>query len=202
MEYFARSIEAVIRDAHVDRAILVGHSLGGPIAYAFLRLFPEKATAMVLVDVDVRPGSAGPINAAEQRARMARTAIAMQGAAGDRAFETSVESMFTLKTPEALKAEIRTKMLATPKYVRIAAVTSPSSLPPPGKDEKFDLPAIAIQATSGGTDTRFAIMKTLFPSLQLEKWDGAGHFLMMEDPDRFNASLERFLSALQITTQK
>src|SRR6185369_10589874 len=35
IEFFARAIEAVMRDAQVERAVLIGHSLGGPIAYAF-----------------------------------------------------------------------------------------------------------------------------------------------------------------------
>ena len=40
----------------------------------------------------------------------------------------------------ALRAEIRAKMAATPKHVRIAALSSISSLPPPPGDEAFDLP--------------------------------------------------------------
>ncbi len=196
MEFFARAVEAVMRDAHVEHAVLIGHSLGGPIIYAFMRLFPQKASAIVFVDVDVRPGSAGPMDHHEQRLRMAGRAQAMRSPAGDRAFAANVESCFTPRTPEAVKEDVRQKMLGTPKFVRIASVTSPSSLPPPGKDEAFDLPAIAIQATSSGTDVRYGIMQKLFPALQLEKWDGSGHFLMMEDPERFNQSLERFLAAL------
>jgi len=53
MEFFARGIEAVLRDAGVERAVLVGHSLGGPIAYSFIRLFPEQVKALVLVDATV-----------------------------------------------------------------------------------------------------------------------------------------------------
>jgi pimeloyl-ACP methyl ester carboxylesterase len=197
MEYFARAVEAVMRDAGVDHAILVGHSLGGPIAYAFLRQFPEKASAMVLVDVDVRPGSAGPIHPEEQRVQMSARARRMATPGGEKSFETLVENMFSDKTPESMRQDIRTKMLGTPKHVRIAAVTSPSSLPPPGKDEMYPIPSIAIQAGSQGTEARFAIMKTLFPSIRLEVWPGNGHFLMMEEPERFNGSLEAFLATLR-----
>ena len=196
MEFFARSVETVMRDSRVERATFVGHSLGGPIVYAFLRLFPQKASAMALVDVDVRRGSAGPVDSSEQRARMARIALHMRGVEGDRAFKQMVESCFTAQTPEAVRDEVRAKMLATPKYVRIASVTSPSSLPPPGKDEAFDLPAIAIQAGSPVAEARYRAMKTLFPRLELEQWNGSGHFLMMEDPERFNRSLETFLAKL------
>ena len=185
-----------MRDAAVERATFVGHSLGGPIVYAFLRLFPEKARAMALVDVDVRRGSAGPADPSEQRVRMARLALLMKGVEGERAFKQTVESCFTAQTPEAVREEVRTKMLATPKYVRIASLTSPSALPPPGKDETFDLPAIAIQAGSSSTEAHYKVMKTLFTRLELEQWSGSGHFLMMEDPERFNRSLEAFLAKL------
>src|SRR5436190_15408218 len=49
-ERFARAVEAVMRDAGVDRAVLVGHSMGGPVALTFQRLFPQKTTAIVFVD--------------------------------------------------------------------------------------------------------------------------------------------------------
>ncbi|MEQ1883668.1 MAG: alpha/beta hydrolase [Bryobacteraceae bacterium] len=196
MEMFAKSIDAVMKDAGVERATFVGHSLGGPIVYAYLRLFPEKAKAMALVDVDVRKGSAGPMNVEEQRIRMARRAMIMAGPTGEKDFHRTVESCFTKQTPESIKEEIRTKMLATPKYVRIASLTSPSSLPPPKKDETYTLPSIAIQASSPATEINYRAMKTLFPSLELEIWKGSGHFLMMEDPQRFNQSLEQFLQKL------
>jgi pimeloyl-ACP methyl ester carboxylesterase len=52
-ERFARAIDAVMRDAGVDHAVLVGHSMGGPVALTFMRLFPAKAKALVLVDAYV-----------------------------------------------------------------------------------------------------------------------------------------------------
>src|SRR5260370_4786748 len=52
-ERFARAVEAVMRDAGVERAVLVGHSMGGPVGLPFVRLFPAKAKALVLVDAIV-----------------------------------------------------------------------------------------------------------------------------------------------------
>ena len=37
-ELFARAVEAVMRDAGVEKAVLVGHSMGGPVAFTFSRL--------------------------------------------------------------------------------------------------------------------------------------------------------------------
>src|SRR5436305_11416763 len=52
-ERFARAVEAVMRDAGVERAVLVGHSMGGAVGLTFVRLFPAKTKALVLVDAFV-----------------------------------------------------------------------------------------------------------------------------------------------------
>jgi pimeloyl-ACP methyl ester carboxylesterase len=194
IEFFARAVEAVMRDAQVERGILIGHSLGGPIAYAFLREFPEKAAALLLVDAFVSRHMAGPADRVATAAHFAKVAHSLQGAAGERNFAERVESCFTARTPASLRAEIRAKMAATPKHVRIAALSSISSLPPPPDDLTFDLPAIAIQAGEPGTQARFELMRSIFPRMQLDSWERAGHFLMMEDPQRFNAEVEVFLA--------
>src|SRR6476660_6396088 len=55
MDLFARAIDAVMRDAKVKRAVLVGHSMGTPIARQFYRKYPEKTLAIVIVDGSLRP---------------------------------------------------------------------------------------------------------------------------------------------------
>ena len=55
MGYFARSVNAVLKDAKVDSAILVGHSMGVPVARQFYRLYPNSARALVSVDGALRP---------------------------------------------------------------------------------------------------------------------------------------------------
>jgi pimeloyl-ACP methyl ester carboxylesterase len=196
IEFFARAVEAVMRDAQVERGILIGHSLGGPIAYAFLREFPEKAAALVLVDAFVSRHMAGPADRVATAAHFAKVARSLQGAAGERNFAERVESCFTKQTPDALRSEIRAKMAATPKHVRIAALSSISSLGPPPDDEAFDLPALAIQAAEPGTQARFELMRSIFTRMELHSWEGAGHFLMLEDPQRFNAEVEQFLATI------
>lgn len=201
-DYLARGVEAAMRDAGVDRAILVGHSLGGPITNAFLRLFPGKVKAVVLVDAYIAPPPAKapafePAVPPAQSARLAAKARSLQGPKGRKKFEREIEAMFSEHTPEALREEIRAKMLATPEPVRVSAVTSPSRLGPMKPGTTYPVPAIAILSGSTIADVRYRLMKTLFPSLQLDKWEGYGHFLMMEDPERFNRTLEAFLGGIK-----
>jgi pimeloyl-ACP methyl ester carboxylesterase len=192
MEFFARGIEAVMRHAGVDRAVLVGHSLGGPISYAFLRLFPEKVKALVLVDAEVTVPQATTAYREAQKARYARNVQALSGPTGRKYMATQIEGMFSVKTPPEWREQIRTKMLATPDHVRVAAVSSPSQLEPPKPGETFALPVLAIQAAPM-QDFQIVAIRKLFPNIRIEKWEGHGHFLMVEDPQRFNQTLQSFL---------
>lgn len=190
-EFFARAVKAVMADAGVERAVLVGHSLGGNIAYTFVRMFPRKVKSVVFVDAyATRPVTTpGP----QTRALYQKRARSLSGPAGERKFLGQVNAMFSDQTTPEMREEIRSKMLRTPEYVRVAAVTSVSKLAPADPDESFDIPALAVIASY--LPERVEIMRSSFPELQIEKWDKYGHFLMMEDPERFNETLEAFLAA-------
>jgi len=54
MERFANAVEAATRDAGVERALLVGHSMGTPVARQFWRLFPTKTLGIAAVDGALR----------------------------------------------------------------------------------------------------------------------------------------------------
>jgi pimeloyl-ACP methyl ester carboxylesterase len=41
MDLFARAVDAVLKDAGIEKAVLVGHSMGTPVARQFWRLYPE-----------------------------------------------------------------------------------------------------------------------------------------------------------------
>ncbi|HLQ38309.1 MAG TPA: alpha/beta hydrolase, partial [Planctomycetota bacterium] len=50
MDLFARAIAAVLDDAGVQRAVLVGHSNGTPAIRQFYRRYPQRTAGLVLVD--------------------------------------------------------------------------------------------------------------------------------------------------------
>ncbi len=50
MNLFARAIAAVMDDAEVKRAVLIGHSNGTPAIRQFFRLFPDRTEALIGVD--------------------------------------------------------------------------------------------------------------------------------------------------------
>src|SRR6266446_3483800 len=55
MDLFARAVDAVLRDAGIDRAVLVGHSMGTPVIREFYRKYPQKTLGLVIVDGPLAP---------------------------------------------------------------------------------------------------------------------------------------------------
>src|SRR6266516_3709807 len=50
MDFFASAVLTVMRDAHVDKATLVGHSMGTPVMCRVYKQAPEKVAALVAID--------------------------------------------------------------------------------------------------------------------------------------------------------
>ena len=63
LDLFAKGIDAVLRDAGVEHAVPVGHSMGTPVVRQFYRLYPAKTKALVFVDGALRPFAKDPAEA-------------------------------------------------------------------------------------------------------------------------------------------
>ena len=184
MDYFARSIEAVMRDARVGRAVLVGHSMGTPVIRQFYRRYPEKTLGLVIVDGALRPFL--PKEQVEQFIGQLRTNY--QAAA-----PRMVDGMLTPVQDAKLKGEIRAAMLSTPDYVAISAMDGMADEKVYEKDP-IKVPVLAVLAKSPfwPADTE-QFLRSLAPRLEFHMWDGVSHFLMMEKPQEFNQTLQAFL---------
>src|SRR5436190_15395634 len=93
-ERFARAVEAVMRDAGVERAVLVGHSMGGPVALTFMRLFPAKAKALVMVDAFIPQAPKDDAARERQKAQADNFARMWRGPDYREAAEKMIASMF------------------------------------------------------------------------------------------------------------
>jgi pimeloyl-ACP methyl ester carboxylesterase len=185
IDYFARSIEAVMRDAGIKRAVLVGHSMGTPVIRQFYRLYPEKTLGLVMVDGALRLML--PKEQMEQFAGRLRSdyrTVAPQ----------MVDGMLMPLKDAKLKSEIRRAMLSTPDYVAMSAMSGMSDEKVYEKDP-ITVPLLAVLAKSpfwpGDTEQ---FLRTLAPALEFYMWSGVSHFLMMEKPQEFNQTVQAFLS--------
>ncbi len=185
MDYFARSIEAVMRDAGVKRAVLVGHSMGTPVVRQFYRLYPEKTLGLVAVD--------GALRLLFPKAQMDQF-VAMFRANYQATAAQMVDGMLAPVKDAQLKADIRRSMLSTPDYVAVSAMEGMADEKLYEKDPiKVPLLAVLAKSPFWPADTE-QFLRSLAPKLEFHAWDGVSHFLMMERPQEFNQTLRAFLS--------
>ena len=195
MDLFAQAIDAVMRDAKVDRAVVAGHSMGTPVARQFYRKYPQKTAAIVIVDGGLRPF--GTKEMREQFLTMFR---------GPNYKETSAQmvSQMAGTLPAADQERVKSSFASTPQNVLVTAMESMNQDSLYGPD-KISVPVLAIMAKSPfwPPDTE-QFVRRLAPDLEFQMWEGVSHFLMMEKPKQFNDAVIAFLdkkSLLKSSTQ-
>jgi pimeloyl-ACP methyl ester carboxylesterase len=185
MDLFANAIDAVLRDAKVERAVLVGHSMGTPVARQFYRKYPQKTLAIVIVDGGLRPF--GTKEMRENFISMFRSPNYKQ------AGMQMLSQMAPTLSAEG-KERVNASFANTPQYVVVSAMEgmNDDALYRP---DKINVPVFAILAKSPfwPADTE-EFLRGLAPDLELQWFEGVSHFLMMEKPKQFNDAVIAFLN--------
>jgi sigma-B regulation protein RsbQ len=187
MELFARAVEAVRSEAKVDRAVLVGHSMGTPVIRQYALMYPQRVSALVLVDglVQVPVSGGGPAFAPPP----------MTGEAGLKARENMIRGMFGAGTPLPVQQHVLKMMLGTSEATAAGAMaaTWDSSQ---WKSDPVTVPVLGIYADRSGLANRDG-MTRIYPTVEYHEIPGTGHFLMMEKPEEFNRLLGAFLARIK-----
>ena len=191
MDLYARAIEAVLRDAKVKAVTLIGHSNGTPVIRQFYRKFPEKTRALSIVEGGLRP--MGNKEMMEKFVAQLRAPNYLT-TAGD-----LIDSMTSPIKDATLRARIRATILRTPQFV--AASEFEATLTPElWKPDKISVPVLMILAKQplwSADYEQFA--RGIVPDLDYQVWENVSHFLMMEQPEKFNAALVAFLEKHNLT---
>ncbi len=186
MDLFARAVDAVMRDAKVERGVLVGHSMGTPIARQFYRKYPRKTLAIVIVDGGLRPfgdkkmrdGFVAAFRAPNYKETGAQMLAGMTGP----------------QLPAEAQERIKISFLNTPQHVLVSAMEGMNDDSIYGPD-KMNVPVLAILAKLPfwPADTE-QFFRSIAPNLDFHMWEGVGHFLMMDKPKQFNEAVIAFLN--------
>jgi pimeloyl-ACP methyl ester carboxylesterase len=184
MDHFARSVDAVMKNAGVKRAVLVGHSMGTPIAREFYRLYPQQTLGIVIVDGALRtffPKATADTFVAQLRAGYKENSAKF------------IDGMLTAVKDEPLKKFIRDAMLATPDFVAISAMEGMAD-EKIWKEDTITVPVLAVMAPSPfwPADVK-EIFTSIAPKIDFQMWTGVSHFLHMEKPKEFNEQVASFI---------
>jgi pimeloyl-ACP methyl ester carboxylesterase len=192
-QLLAQGLDAVLRDAKVSRAVLVGHNMGAPVVRQFLADYPAKVAGLILVDAAIST----PVSAEEMENRKARRAPFIDSLRGPRYLEFAgkfIDRMFVPETPVDLRSEIKSKMLTTSQAISVSAMEGMSD---GGMwEEQTAIPALAIFSDKGRNAENYAMLSAMFSNVEHQEWPGGGNFTMIEKPDQFNAAVIAFLSKI------
>jgi pimeloyl-ACP methyl ester carboxylesterase len=193
MDFFAEAVLAVLRDAKVDKAVFIAHSMGAAVVCRLFRSAPEKIAGIVSVDGLMRR----PHGTVEQ----ATALVAPFGTPQyrDHAIKL-IHSFFPVPGNETLRDHVMSEMLATPQHVMLGAMLG--MFGPDQSDwalDKVNTPVAVINAPSLWWANGYEkYVRSLNPQTDYVMMDGVGHFLMLEKPAEFNnrlsAALQKFSS--------
>jgi pimeloyl-ACP methyl ester carboxylesterase len=188
MDFFAEAVLAVLRDAKVDKATFIGHSMGGAVISRVHHHAPEKVAALVSVDGLL----CRPPGTPEQ-------ARALVGPFGSPQYldhaKGFISTFFPVPGTEGLRDHVMSEMLTTPQHVMFGAMLG--MFGPDQPDwilQKVNAPVVAINARSPWWNAGYEnYVRSLSPQSDYHMMDDAGHFLMLEKPAEFNATLTAML---------
>jgi pimeloyl-ACP methyl ester carboxylesterase len=186
MDFFAKAVDAVFTDAGVEKAILVGHSMGTPVIRQFYRRHPEKVLGLVVVDGMLRRPQIKPED-------MKRFLALFTGPDFNAGVKQALEGMTGQNSPPAVREWIMKVSPCCPQHVGVSAMKNMFEGDIWG-DDPIQVPLQVINAKSPHwTEDYVAYVRKLAPQVDYRVMDGVSHYLQLEQPDVFNRHLAEFL---------
>jgi len=188
---FGQDVATALSAVPSDQIILVGHSLGGPVAIEAARKLGKRVLGIIGVETFNSVGAPAP-NKAQVDALLKDFEADFIGQT--RKFVT--EHLFPPNANRELANKVAYDMSLSPPRVAIPSLRAVLEYDFTGPLKELSVPIVAIDSDLGEPVNEARIRKVL-PKFHATIITGVGHFLMMEDPARFNAALETEIQALR-----
>ncbi|MDI7863009.1 alpha/beta hydrolase [Rhizobiaceae bacterium n13] len=188
MQVFADDVAWTCGELGLVKPIVVGHSMGGIVAFELAARYPDLPGAIVMLDAAVaRP--------AASRAAVPALIEMLGGANFADILRDFVDrSLFISTDDPARKARIVDAMASTPQHVAVAAMQGLQDYDPEPARGRVSVPSLYIAADEPQPRSDMALLRALVPHLQYGQTVGSGHFCQMEVPEQVNAMIDRFLA--------
>lgn len=201
----AHDIKGLVDHAAGGRAHLVGHDMGGKVAYMFAHAFPESTSSLTMVECKA-PGTENfdILNGGlwHYGFHMAADFPEMLTQGREHAYITGLIRAWSHRKdavgPAAIAEYVRHYsapggMTAGFNYYR--AFPRDREIATPLHQRRLDLPVLAIAGEHFLGVALASSLQPQAPNLTAAIAPGSGHFVVEEAPDFFHARLERFLAA-------
>ena len=191
MESFGEDVAAVVKAAGAERAILIGHSMGGQVIACAARILPGRVSGLIGVDT---LENVGYVMTPEEREAM------LAPFREDFPAETArfAGEMLSPAVDRSLREWIVSDMSSAPSWVAVSAMEEMTSQYVTGEAarvfEEVRLPVVSVNADKWPVD--FKANREHMLSYEAIVIADADHFLMMTRSEEFNDALERAIGMI------
>jgi pimeloyl-ACP methyl ester carboxylesterase len=194
---FAKDVKAIIDKENIDRAILIGHSMGGGVIAEAARLMPEKVVGIIGIDTLQNVAEPTPQSVIDEMSKPFEVDFKI-------AAQNFVSSLFPKGTDQQLINWVKEDMSSAPKEIALSAFRNYLGQYVNGEAaivfKDITIPVISINARLWPTapeENRKHIKN--YQILYIEE---TGHFPMLEKPEEFNMLLKKALNSIEEKSNK
>jgi 3-oxoadipate enol-lactonase len=191
-EQLAQDVHGLLTTLGIERAHLVGISLGGMVAQEFALKFPQRLASLVLCDTTSQyPDGTDNIWQARIASVQAEGMLPLVEATLERWFTPP----FRAARPDVM-VRIGAMIRATPAVGYIGCGTAVPTISTTSRLGAIGCPTLVVVGEHD-TGTPLAMAETIrrsIPGAELKVIESASHLCNIEQPEAFNAALVNFLS--------
>lgn len=189
IESYGEDVKRVVTKLGLKRVVLIGSSMGGPVALEAARRMPERVVAIVPVDT---------LQNVEQRMTPEQVEGMVKQIQSDykgQMTQYANQYLFAPSTPASVKERVVSQALAMPPELAIPILKAASVYDPVPTLRIIKAPIRAIN--SDLYPTNLEGNRKHAPQFDAVIIKGVGHYPMLEDPARFNELLAGILRDLR-----
>jgi len=184
----ADDVVAVANDLKLQRMILIGHSMGGPVSLEAARLLHGRVVGVILVDTlhDVN----------ERRSIASATADADRLRKDFKGYFSNLSAIFSKTSDPSIRHWVEQQAMAADPTAAIALKLDTPNIDPKELFTNAGVPIRAINAEPPLSDHTNIEADRRYANYDVVLVKDAGHFMQLERPEEFNRDLDKWILEL------
>lgn len=187
MEAFGTDVAAVLEQLDINQAILIGHSMGGSVIVEAARQSSKRIIGLVVVDTFRNIEKTYSQEQIEELISPFRTDFV-------KTTRNFVRGMFTPDADSVIVEQIANDMSSAPPEIGIGALQEFAGYDSIKALKDVQIPIVCINSDKWPNNVEAG--QRHVRSFELKLMPGIGHFVMIEEPDKFNKLLNETVNEL------